>query len=116
MRYSYSHLKSYLYVVDGPSIFTSSVCHGKQDGTYADKADCTRYYHCSNGLPYRMQCSTGTVWNDRLKGCSFTYYLNSPCSLPTFYKRFVATLDQPDTWEFDKNDQLVENKSKNIND
>ena len=49
-------------------------CRGRNDGTYADDDDCTRYYHCSNGYPYRMTCSAGTVWNDQLKGCSFTYH------------------------------------------
>ncbi len=51
------------------------------EGTYADPKDCTRYYSCSNSMPYRMSCSQGTVWNDRIKSCTFTMTPSDPCRL-----------------------------------
>lgn len=37
-----------------------------------------------------MKCSAGTVWNDALKGCSFTYSTDTLCQPPGMFHRLVT--------------------------
>ena len=52
-------------------IYRPDVCYGQRDGTYDDPEDCGAYYFCSNGITHHMRCPYGTVWNRKMRGCSF---------------------------------------------
>ncbi|CAH1256520.1 Hypp1672 [Branchiostoma lanceolatum] len=39
-------------------------CEGKKDGIYADPKVCSKYYSCSNGIPYSMSCADGLYYNE----------------------------------------------------
>lgn len=72
--------------------YVSSICHGRHDGTYQDVTDCSRYFHCTNGRPYRMRCPEGTLWNDGLKTCTFNLDPNrpNPCAIPDTFNYYVG--------------------------
>ena len=40
------------------------------DGMYPH-ADCSKFWHCSNGIPYEKDCPAGLHWNDRRKECDW---------------------------------------------
>ncbi|XP_033108717.1 chitotriosidase-1-like [Anneissia japonica] len=49
-------------------IFT---CKGKADGTYADPADCSKYYQCAGGNTWHQTCPSGTVFNPANNACDW---------------------------------------------
>lgn len=57
---------AFAFVFVGP--FT---CSGKQDGTYADPADCTKYYQCYGGVKYSYTCPNGLNFNPKIKACDW---------------------------------------------
>ncbi|XP_031573002.1 acidic endochitinase-like [Actinia tenebrosa] len=46
-------------------------CSGKQDGTYADPADCTKYHQCYSGTKYSFACPNGLNFNPKIKACDW---------------------------------------------
>ncbi len=74
-----------------PMFFQSIFCFS---GTYADPDDCTKYYSGSNSLPYRMSCSQGTVWNDRIKSCTFTMSPTDPCKSPGLFNQLFNRFNE----------------------
>ncbi|KAK7087242.1 uncharacterized protein [Littorina saxatilis] len=51
------------------SATTPYQCPG--DGFYADPHDCSVFYHCASGKPYRHQCQPGTAFNKDKYVCSW---------------------------------------------
>lgn len=46
--------------------------------------DCTKYYVCLHGRPFKMPCGPGTHWNDKLKVCDWPH--NAGCvEVPTIH-------------------------------
>ncbi|GIL75766.1 hypothetical protein Vretimale_5292 [Volvox reticuliferus] len=48
-------------------------CAGKPDGLYANPCDptCTTYISCSNGITYRENCGSGTIFNPTILSCDW---------------------------------------------
>ncbi|KAJ8925723.1 hypothetical protein NQ315_009571 [Exocentrus adspersus] len=38
---------------------------------FAHEVSCTRYYECSNGIPYLMRCPAGLHFNQKLRTCDY---------------------------------------------
>ncbi|XP_013774373.1 uncharacterized protein LOC106459308 [Limulus polyphemus] len=48
----------------------------KLDGLFAKKDDCSKFYHCSNGIAYVKNCPASLLFNPRLKVCDWPWNVN----------------------------------------
>uniref|UniRef100_A0A8C8SGF6 Acidic mammalian chitinase n=1 Tax=Pelusios castaneus TaxID=367368 RepID=A0A8C8SGF6_9SAUR len=49
----------------------SKFCANKQDGTYADPEDRTKFYICSGGSTFQFTCASGLVFDESCMCCNF---------------------------------------------
>ncbi|XP_033113930.1 neurogenic locus notch homolog protein 1-like [Anneissia japonica] len=64
------------------SIIGNGFCHGKFNGLYSDPDNYSRFYQCSNGVPYHYSCPSGLVYNEPTKRCEYPQYVPG-CDIPT---------------------------------
>ena len=67
-----SYLNQWI-IFSGPNF-----CKGKASGSYAHTSLCTKYFACSNGLTYVMDCAPGTYYNAKKNYCDFPYNVDCP--------------------------------------
>ncbi|XP_058943143.2 probable endochitinase [Pocillopora verrucosa] len=51
--------------------YGAGYCDGKADGNYRDPDNCYGYIACSNQIVYKMSCSSGLKYNEKLDQCDW---------------------------------------------
>ena len=59
------------------------------DGYFRDEDDCTRFYHCTHGIPYLVRCNGGLFYNPINQICDWPARV-SVCSHGRMRKDFVV--------------------------
>mmetsp|Transcript_25255 Transcript_25255/g.41092 ORF Transcript_25255/g.41092 Transcript_25255/m.41092 type:complete len:303 (+) Transcript_25255:102-1010(+) len=61
---------------------TGRFCDARPNGDYSDPDTCYGFIACSNGIPYKMPCPAGLMFNEKEDKCD--YPGNVPCPLRHF--------------------------------
>lgn len=62
----FNYLFVSLFILSG-----AGYCDGKADGNYRDPDNCYGYIACSNQIVYKMSCSSGLKYNEKLDQCDW---------------------------------------------
>ena len=57
----------YLHII----VYIAKLFRCPHDGYFRDKNDCTKFFHCTHGMPYHVKCNGGLYYNPANKICDW---------------------------------------------